>query len=175
LKIFKFRPTHRRWFFRRPAFRSRISPTNPRAIYFTDDVAVAYVSGGDGLEIASTDPRQGIILYQFKTDAQGKPLFTRRDVCLRCHQGPATLGVPGGSPQREGAIITDHRTKFEDRWGGWYVNARHGEQPDRANSVADNPADPTLLNNEGQQNLITLAGRFDPRRYLSPRSATSSR
>src|SRR5579872_1471064 len=159
----------------------KISPKNPRAIYFTDDVAVAYVRGGNGLEIAATDPQQGIVLYEFKADASGKPSFTRSDVCLKCHQGPATLGVPGifvgsvfpdpaGVPQREGAIITDHRTKFEDRWGGWYVNARRGEQPDRANSVADNPADPTALNTEGQQNLTSLIGRFDPAGYLSPTS-----
>jgi hypothetical protein len=155
---------------------TKISPTNPRAIYFTDDVAVAYVRGGDGLEVAATDPKLGTILYSFA--ANGTPKFTRRDVCLKCHQGPATFGVPGifvgsvfpsptGSPAREGAIITDHRTAFEDRWGGWYVNAKRGEQRDRANSVASNPSDPELLDTEGAQNLTSLMGRFSPSGYLS--------
>jgi hypothetical protein len=99
-------------------------------------------------------------------------------VCLKCHQGPATLGVPGvfvgsvfpgptGAPNREGAIITDHRTAFEDRWGGWYINARRGEQPDRANAVAENPAEPLLLDTAGKQNLTTLAGKFSPAGYLT--------
>jgi hypothetical protein len=159
--------------FSKTSFQStKISPTNPRAIYFTDDVAVAYVRGGDGLEVAATDAKLGTILYSFN----GK--FTRRDVCLKCHQGPATFGVPGifigsvfpgptGSPAKEGAIITDHRTAFEDRWGGWYVNARRGEQRDRANAIASNPSDPDVLDTDAAQNLTNLIGRFSPAGYLS--------
>src|ERR1041385_5659860 len=49
------------------------------------------------------------------------------------------------SPARQGAIITDHRTPFADRWGGWYVNASHGQQKDRSNAVASDPADPFTL------------------------------
>ena len=155
-----------------------ISPSNPRAIYFSDDAAVGYVRGGDGLELAGTDPRQGVAFYTLNTDKSGAPSITRRDVCLKCHQGPATLGVPGtfvgsvipdplGTPQRDGAIITDQRTAFQDRWGGWYVNAARGEQPDRANAVASNPAEPDVLDGGGNQNLANLAGRFPPRGYLS--------
>jgi hypothetical protein len=155
-----------------------ISPSNPRAIYFSDDVAVAYVRGGDGFEVAGTDPKQGVVFYTFSVDKSGVPSLTRRDVCLKCHQGPATLGVPGtfvgsvfpsplGVPQRDGAIITDQRTAFKDRWGGWYVNARRGEQPDRANAVASNPAEPEVLDTDGKQNLTNLMGRFSPAGYLS--------
>lgn len=157
---------------------SKIGPANPRAIYFSDNVAIGYVRGGDGLEVAATDPKQGVVFYSFNVDSSGKPGFSRRDVCLKCHQGPATLGVPGvfigsvfpgptGAPNREGAIITDHRTAFEDRWGGWYINARRGEQPDRANAVAENPAEPEFLDTAGKQNLTTLAGKFNPAGYLA--------
>jgi hypothetical protein len=132
---------------------SKISPRNPRAIYFGDNVAVGFVPGGEELEVAALDPKQGIVFYTL--DAR-KPEFTRRDTCLKCHQGPATMGVPGifvgsvfpnsaGSPSASGAIITDHRTPFADRWGGWYVNSTRGEQKDRANSVAFNPAEPEAL------------------------------
>jgi hypothetical protein len=156
-----------------------ISPSNPRAIYFTDDVAVGYVRGGEGLEVAGTDPKQGVVFYTFNVDKSGAPALTRRDVCLKCHQGPATLGVPGtfvgsvfpsplGVPQRDGAIITDQRTEFKDRWGGWYVNAKRGEQLDRANAVASNPAEPDVLDTGGKQNLASLTGRFSPAGYLSP-------
>jgi len=155
-----------------------ISPSNPRAIYFSDDVAVGYVRGGEGFEVARTDSKQGTVFYTFNIDKSGVPSLTRRDVCLKCHQGPATLGVPGifvgsvfpsplGVPQRDGAIITDQRTAFKDRWGGWYVNAKRGEQRDRANAVASNPAEPDVLDTDGKQNLTNLIGRFPPAGYLS--------
>lgn len=148
---------------------SKISPRNPRAIYFSDNVAVGFVPGGDGLEVAALDPHQGIVFYTL--DAQ-KPEFTRRDTCLQCHQGPATMGVPGifigsvfpnaaGSPSQASAIITDHRTLFEDRWGGWYVDSRSGEQKGRANSVAFNPSDPEKLE---------ALPKFAPNGYLTTTS-----
>jgi hypothetical protein len=155
-----------------------IAPSNPRAVYFTDDVALGYVRGGDGFEVAGIDPQQGAVFYSFNVEKSGVPSLTRRDVCLKCHQGPATLGVPGifvgsvfpnplGVPERDGAIITDQRTAFKDRWGGWYVNARRGEQRDRANAVASNPAEPDVLDADGKQNLTNLRGRFAPAGYLS--------
>jgi hypothetical protein len=157
--------------FSKTSFQSqKISPRNPRAIYFSDNVAVGYVPGGDGMELASLDPKQGIIFYTL--DTRGN--FARRDVCLKCHQGPATLGVPGifigsvfpnanGAPSRTAAIITDHRTPFADRWGGWFVDSLRGEQPDRANRVAGDPAEPEVLDTR-------LAKSFDPANYLSTTS-----
>jgi hypothetical protein len=155
-----------------------ISPRNPRAIYFSDDVAVGWVRGGAGFELAGLDPRQGIAFYTLAIQKAESPRFVRRDVCLKCHQGAATLGVPGifvgsvypdsgGNPSPAGAIITDHRTPFEDRWGGWYVNARRGEQRDRANAVAANPAEPEVLNTQGRQNLSSLTKEFDATGYLT--------
>lgn len=146
----------------------KIGPRNPRAIYFNDEVAVGWVRGGDGIEVAAVDPKQGVVFYTFH---DGK--FTHRDECLHCHYGPATAGVPGlfvgsvypdaaGNPSRGRAIITDHRTPFADRWGGWYVNAAHGEQKDRANAVAMDPAEPHAL--------ASLAMKFNPAGCLSPTS-----
>jgi hypothetical protein len=163
--------------FSKTSFQSqKISPRNPRAIYFADDVAVGYVRGGELLELAATDPRQGIVFYTLSAAKAEKPHLNRRDDCLRCHQGPATLGVPGifvgsvypgpsGLPDRSGAIITDHRTAFADRWGGWYVNALRGEQPDRANSVAPDPEEPQKL-----EPLPALFKTFHSAAYLSPLS-----
>jgi hypothetical protein len=157
----------------------KISPDNPRAIYFNDNVAVAYVRGSDSLEVAALDPALGPIFYMAKLDASGKPQFIRNEKCLQCHQGPNTFGVPGlyigsvipspsGTPLRDDtAIVTDHRTEFKDRWGGWYVNAKSGEQKDRANAVAMNPADPGDLVRESQQNLTSLIGKFKPTGYLA--------
>jgi hypothetical protein len=163
--------------FSKTSFQStRISPRNPRAIYFNDDVAIGFVPGGDGLEVAVSDARQGTVFYTFNP---GTGAFTRGEVCLRCHQGPATVGVPGmfigsvfpnsaGQPYGQGGIITDHRTAFADRWGGWYVNAKRGEQRDRANSIAPDPAEPETLATQGHQNLASLADFFNPAPYLKP-------
>lgn len=155
----------------------KISPRNPRAVYFNDDVAVGWVRGGEGIEIAAIDPRQGTVFYTL----DGSARVTRQDVCLKCHQGAATLGVPGmfigsvfpnssGMPDRLGAIITDHRTAFADRWGGWYVNAARGEQRDRANAIAPDPAEPHALRTGGRQNLTTLVREFNTSGYLQPLS-----
>jgi hypothetical protein len=156
---------------------TKIGPRNPRAIYFSDDAAVGWVRGSDSLEVAAVDPRQGAVFYTF--DAQSR--FTRRSECLHCHQGAATAGVPGlfvgsvfpnssGMPDRTAAIITDHRTPFADRWGGWYVNALHGEQLDRANAMALDPAEPHTLSTDHRQNLPTLTHEFTTTGYLTPTS-----
>src|SRR5262245_2418963 len=36
---------------------------SPRALYFNDSVAVAWVRGSELLELAAQDPRQGVIFY----------------------------------------------------------------------------------------------------------------
>jgi hypothetical protein len=175
LEALRISPDSQALVFSKTSFQSqKISPRNPRAIYFSDSVAVGYVPGGEVMELASFDPKQGIVFYTLDAKQSDKPTFTRRDVCLKCHQGPATLGVPGifigsvfpnsnGAPSRTAAIITDHRTPFADRWGGWFVDAARGEQPDRANRVATDPAEPETLDTH-------LVKTFDAANYLSPTS-----
>jgi hypothetical protein len=160
----------------------RISPRTPRAIYFNDDSSVGYVQNGDALEIASLDPRQGVILYSLDPARSPQPVIARRDDCLRCHQGPVTLAVPGllissvqpatRSGQEHGnAVMTDHRTPFRQRWGGWYVTGRHGAQTHLGNSpeLAD-PIHPGAASLEGTQNVTDLSQRFDTSRYPAPTS-----
>lgn len=158
---------------------SKIAPENPRAIYFNDEVVVAYVPGAQTLELAAIDPVQGPVFYTLSPGPTGQPTLARSQSCLQCHQGPNTAGVPGlyvgsvipgpnGAPLRDdSAIITDHRSDFKDRWGGWYVTAARGEQPDRANAVASDPADPATLVRESRQNLRSLRGRFDGSNYVA--------
>jgi hypothetical protein len=157
---------------------SRISPKNPRAIYFSDDVTVGYVRGSNLLEVAALDPRQGIIFYSFDQEAD-PPRFDRRDVCLQCHESKGTLGVPGlliasvypdadGMPAFMGAqMLTDHRSRFEERWGGWYVTGTHGEMRHLGNAVGHERDHPEVLDTRGTLNLTSLAKRFEPAGYLS--------
>jgi hypothetical protein len=137
---------------------SKISPHNPRAIYFGDDAAVGFVRGGQQLELAGLDSRQGVVFYSLDVKDPVKPIFTRSEVCLRCHQGPATSGVPGmfissvypsssGFPSPIGAIVTDHRTPLEDRWGGWFVSGTLADKH-RGNAVASNPDAPEILDRD---------------------------
>lgn len=156
-----------------------INPRTPRAIYFNDAVSVGYVVGGDVLELASLDPQRGVFLYSLDARPSAKPGFARRDDCLRCHQGPITLGVPGilvsslrpKMPQSGDvhgfSFITDHRTPFEERWGGWYVTGTHGGQRHLGNNVGlINPLNPGPPR-DGGQNLTALPAIVDASRYLT--------
>jgi hypothetical protein len=161
---------------------SHISPRAPRAIYFNDEVAVGYVQGGDVLELSALDPKLGIILYTLDVEKSAKPEFTRRDDCLRCHQGPITLGVPGifvssvhpRTDEREShgsAFVTDHRIPFAERWGGWYVTGTHGAPTHFGNNVGlIDPIHPGPPAGPESQNLTSLSELFDTSRYLAPTS-----
>ncbi|MCX6593249.1 MAG: hypothetical protein NTZ56_17170 [Acidobacteria bacterium] len=152
---------------------ARVSPANPRAIYFSAEAAVGWIPGAPLIEIAAVDPKLGPIFYTLAAERREEPRLSREKSCLQCHHGPATLGVPGlfvgsvvprtdGQPSRLGAIITDHRTAFKDRWGGWFVDTPAGLSENRANAVAPDPAAP--------QQLEKRRPRFDTSRYLRPAS-----
>jgi hypothetical protein len=133
------------------------------------------------LEVASQDPRQGIIFYTLnQAAAEDTPQFTRNDNCLACHLSWTTLGVPGlfvlsmqTLPEDKNAyasgFASDHRTTFDTRWGGWYVTGslgavRHiGNKPVSTASTADAvPAE--------ARELKSLATQFDTTGYLSSTS-----
>jgi hypothetical protein len=162
----------------------RISPRTPRAIYFNDDVAVGFVQDGEVLELSGIDPKQGAIFYSLDTEKNDRPEFARRDDCLRCHQGAPTLGIPGilvssvhpatdpeARESHGSAFITDDRTSFEERWGGWYVTGTHGSEVHLGNNpqLAD-PLFPGRAVKEGTQNVTNLEGFFNTARYLAPTS-----
>jgi hypothetical protein len=161
---------------------NRISPRAPRAIYFNDDVTVGYVQHGDVLELTALDSTRGIYLYSLDTSKSDQPRFSRRDDCLRCHQGAQTLGVPGlmvssvhpdtgAGEGHGGSFITDHTTPIAERWGGWYVTGSTGSQAHFGNNPAlVDPVHPGVASREGTQNLTSLEEFFDSARYLAPTS-----
>jgi hypothetical protein len=113
------------------------SAENPRALYFNDRVIVGYIPGAPFLELASHDPRQGMI-FQILTQDAAAVHFSRPDACLSCHRSANSLDVPGvlvrsnftgddgrAMPQL-GSFIIDHRSPLEQRWGGWYVTGTTG-------------------------------------------------
>jgi hypothetical protein len=151
----------------------RIAPRTPRALYYNDEVSVGYVQGGDVVELAVQDPKQGIIFYSLDQDEIGRPRFERRDACLQCHESSATLGVPGivvrsvssersGMPAfQHGTYVSDHRSKFEERWGGWYVTGETGKMQHMGNSIT---------RDRDSAELVPVPNRFDPSQYLTPHS-----
>jgi hypothetical protein len=159
-----------------------ISPRRPRAIYFGDGVSVGYVRGGEVLEIAAVDPKQGVIFYTLDQESSVRPRYQRRDACLQCHQNNSTLNVPGlvirsiyaeqnGMPLfHAGGFVTDYRSPLKDRWGGWYVTGTHGAQAHMGNAFVRDPQRPTELDSRDAQNLTSLKGRFNSEEYLSPHS-----
>lgn len=75
--------------------RDRISPANPRALYFNDDVYIGYIHGSPVLEVTSVDPKLGAVFYTVAQQRGSIPKFTRTDQCLECHASTKSLGVPG--------------------------------------------------------------------------------
>jgi hypothetical protein len=131
---------------------SLIGPGSPRAILFDDTLALAWIPRAPLLEVAVQDPTQGVIFYGLRQLSLLIPQFQRMDAtCLTCHVSPTTPGVPGvgiasvavdaaGLPSSGAAFSTDHRTPFEQRWGGWFVtgsgSVRHRGNGNLANEVA---------------------------------------
>ncbi|MEO2195875.1 MAG: hypothetical protein ABGY72_07265 [bacterium] len=111
------------------------------------------------------------------------PGVERRSDCGSCH-GPVNRYAPGlimatvfptptGIARHTGDGIfhvTDHRTPFEERWGGFYVTGTHGEITHRGNAVAPDPEHPYTLDTTDTGNLTTLHDRFDVSKYLAPTS-----
>ncbi|MGC4049888.1 MAG: hypothetical protein QM757_10290 [Paludibaculum sp.] len=182
LEALSVRPASQVLVFSKTSFQAtRIAPKLPRAIYFNENVAVGWVRGGDVLEFASVDPRQGVIFYTLEQEPTGKPHFDRQDTCLQCHQNGSTVGVPGllvrsvypsqsGMPAfQAGSFVTDHRSPLKERWGGWYVTGKHGSQTHMGNSLVQPGEGPVTLDANGQ-NVTDLRFRFDTGAYLTPHS-----
>ena len=154
----------------------RISPINPRALYFNDTVAVGWVRGGEVLELAAHDPAQGTNFYTIEQTRDAAPRATRQLACVHCHTWEATLDVPGmfvGSvvPAADGSVLyvpafsIDHRTDFDQRWGGWFVTGRHDLPRHLGNALVSAGGAIEDAVTPASVHLDSLAGRFDADGY----------
>jgi hypothetical protein len=168
-----------------------ISPETPRALYFNDDVYVGYVQGAPHLEVASVDPVTGPVFYtldQVKTD---KPKFTLQPTdCLACHdtfesEKPvprllmlSVLSDPTGVALNRSSIVTNDKSPFLERWGGWYVTGNPGNQRHMGNHLVREPAESLgsirdyskRADLSAGSNVTDLTKRFDTKAYLTPDS-----
>ena len=157
----------------------RISPSNPRAIYFNDDVYVGWVRSGEVLEISTADPKLGAVFYTLDQEANANPRFVRRAECLQCHSSRNTKDVPGHIvrsvfPDESGygiapmgSHVTDHSSPLKERWGGWYVTGSHGNLRHLGNLIF-NPRDkPDQIERTDGLNLLSLTKKVNLKGYAS--------
>jgi len=157
--------------------RRLISPENPRALYFSDDVYIGYIPGAPVMEISSVDPKLGGTFYFLEQEKVRRPKFVRSTDCLSCHGGQRSLGIPGHfvrsvPTDATGELITLEEvrditqcTPLKDRWGGYYVTGRHGGQPHRGNLIGEK--DIARFNQEPlfKGNVTDLSPFFDTSKY----------
>jgi hypothetical protein len=155
-----------------------ISPSNPRAIYFSDNVVVAFIRNAPLLELAALDSHQGMVFYALQRGEGDQPQIVRGDACLSCHEVRETLGVPGliarslpvsggGQPLPEvKPYSSDHRSPFAERWGGWFVTGGTGRTMHMGNTLS--PGDGSAPRRATLPlPLASLDGKFDPDGYPS--------
>ena len=162
--------------------RERISPRNPRAVFFADDVYIGYVPGAPMLEISAVDPKLGGVFYTLDQRPVQKPRFARTDQCLECHASGKTMGVPGHlvrsfetdesgvTDLKSGVSLVNHRTPFEERWGGWYVTGMHGDQIHRGNLIGADAFERQKREPNYLGNLTNLSQFFDVSIVPAPQS-----
>ncbi len=115
---------------------SLITPSNPRAIYFNEDIYLGYVPGGK-VEIVSLDPDLGGIFYIFDFPrTAAAPRVERSTRCMNCHSAADTQFVPGvliksvvpgpsgGSLESFRQEQTGHGIPLNERFGGWYLTGQ---------------------------------------------------
>lgn len=160
-----------------------ISPANPRALYFNDDVYVGWVPGGPFLEVSAATGEGQAVFYTLSQDPEAAPSF-RLDAqgsCLQCHDSARTDNVPGhmlrsvypdpeGMPYfGQGTVDVRPSTPIAERWGGWYVTGKTGGVH-RGNAVIEAESRAAQLDQGPGADVTDLAGRFNVGRYLSPHS-----
>ena len=162
--------------------RHRVSPQNPRALYFNQDVYVGWIPGAASIEITAGDPNLGLAFYSLPQDPAQPAKLTRDDSCLRCHATSRTLDEPGlllrsvfpdsdGDPiPSAGETDMNFRSPIEERWGGWLVTGQF-EGTHRGNNTATKNANGSwTVQPRPAADLSAFRKDFRPGRYLQPTS-----
>lgn len=146
---------------------SRISPRNPRAIYFSDDIYIGYVPGGQ-IEVIGIDPKRGSIPYIFDFPSKNStlhPTIYRSKRCMKCHASPEIGGAPsllissvvpgpgGGSIDAFRKNTFGHELSYSVRFGGWHISGKNPFPESWANQVG-------IMQNEEIHRILTPPGKF---------------
>lgn len=158
---------------------TRIMPSRPRALYFSDNCYVGWVRGGD-LEIISVDPNIGPVFYRLEVP-RGKtamPRIDRTNDCLSCHGTNRTGNVPGmlvrsvfpddrGNPiLGAGTYQSETSSPLSERWGGWYVTGKHAGPRHMGNIIYETRDDGGAVAARDMGEMEVLDGVIDTSSYL---------
>ena len=171
LKALKISPSSQMLVFSTTSLQlSRISPSNPRAIYFNKNIYLGWVPGGQ-IEVLGIDPGWGAITYIFNPQRPDSPppVVQRATRCMNCHaardvgNAPGLLissvvpGPGGGSLDsfREGD--TGHSIPLRERFGGWHLTGAEGLKKHWGNLTGEFRAGElkTFPNEPGQRFSLT--------------------
>jgi len=155
---------------------SRISPRNPRAVYFNEDLYLGWVPGGK-IEVIGIDANWGSITYIFDPPrTKTHSPIVRATRCMNCHASSEIGGAPGllassvvpgpggGSLDAFRQEQTGHGIPFSERFGGWHLTGKHGIKNHWGNLTGElSPEKLTKIPNEPGQ-------RFPFERYPVPTS-----
>src|SRR6185295_17945675 len=100
-------------------------------------------------EIAVLEANHGVVFYLVEQVAAERPPILRSDSCLSCHETRNSMYIPGllarsmgvgpGGETRPqfGNFLSDHRSPFEERWGGWFITGKTGSAHHLGNVMVD--------------------------------------
>ncbi|MBA62816.1 MAG: hypothetical protein CMJ76_10680 [Planctomycetaceae bacterium] len=155
-----------------------ISPSNPRALYYNDEVYIGWVPGSSTLELIAADPKLGSVFYTLQQTSTESVQFVRdRGECLQCHANRRTKEVPGplvrslytsasGQPVYNfGNFLSDHTSPLEQRWGGYYVTGSHGKMIHMGNLFISRDADLDSIDYSRGANRLVLSKNVNSDNY----------
>lgn len=164
--------------FSKTSLQSRlISPLTPRAIYFSDTTYVGFIPNAPLLEIATVDPKVGVVFYTIAQSPGARPRLVTNADCVQCHATAATAGIPGlllrsvfARPDGQMAqdtrgFLTDHASPFRDRWGGWYVTGKVSAAVHMGNSFV-RQGDGQMSFERGGATVASTGAQINRDRYL---------
>lgn len=159
----------------------KIEQATPRSIFHNEDVAVGWVQNSSLLEII-TSGAERVAFYTLDTSA-AQPRFQQRfSECIICH-GFATRWAAGyivantdtgegGNPLLIDPLdifrLTDQRTPFDERYGGWYITGETAGLGHRGNVTLDYDDIYSLMIPTVE--MKSLDGVIDTDRHLEPGS-----
>jgi hypothetical protein len=122
------------------------------------------------------------VFYTVGQFAGARPSLVTSARCLQCHQIPATLGVSGHLMRstfvrRDGTLasgepsfLTDDRSPFPERWGGWFVTGTLTSDTHMGNTPLSEAQHAATFDRGPGTAIADVRPFFSHDRYLSPDS-----
>lgn len=164
--------------------RDLVSPDNPRAMYFNEDIHVAWMPGGK-IEVNSFDAHAGgLFFFELPPKNPGERVgFEMQRRCFGCHGGSATNFLPGPLGRSNFTDLTGRRLRgvrshirvghavpFEERWGGYFVTNAPPTLEHMGNGFAERVGREIAITDSSKRSTTDLGEFFDPEKLLRPDS-----